>query len=152
MIRHWLSRPQFEDEYAAFAAQVLHYTLLLLMGVALLFVFFVTSSAQLLYIPVILGVFGGCYLLLHTRRLHLASLIFVSGLWLVITIASFNINGIRNASISSYAIVIIFSAILFRDRVVVIFTAISVLSSIIFQYAYFSGILLSGHKTRSSGA
>jgi PAS domain S-box-containing protein len=141
MIRHWLSRPQFDDEYASFAAQVLHYTLLVLMGVALLFVFFVTSAAQLIYIPLILVVFGGCYFLLHIRRLHLASLIFVGGLWLVITLASFNINGIRNASVSSYAIVIIFSAILFRDRVVVIFTGMSVLSAIILTVGELQGVL-----------
>src|SRR5690606_10259951 len=51
------------------------------------------------------------------------------GLWLVITLASFSINGIRNASISSYTIVIIFSAILIGNRAVVVFTVISILSA-----------------------
>src|SRR5215207_5531175 len=120
-MRHWFALPQREDEYETFAARVLHYTLLLLLCVTLLFPFFVSSPLQLIFIPTILGVFGGCYTLLHTGRFRLASLIFVSGLWLVITLASFSINGIRNASISSYAIVIIFSAVLFSDRAVVVF-------------------------------
>lgn len=141
MIRHWFALPQLEDEYETFAARVLHYTLLFLMGVALSFVFFVTSSSQLIYIPAILAVFGVCYFLLHNRRFRLASLIFVSGLWIVITLASFNINGIRNASISSYAIVIIFSAILLPDRSVVVFTALSLLSAIILTLGEIDGAL-----------
>ncbi len=141
MIRHWFALPQLEDEYETFAARVLHYTLLFLMGVALSFVFFVTSSSQLIYIPAILAVFGVCYFLLHNRRFRLASLIFVSGLWIVITLASFNINGIRNASISSYAIVIIFSAILLADRSVVVFTALSLLSAIILTLGEIDGVL-----------
>ncbi len=141
MFRHWLARPQLEDEYETFAARVLHYTLLLLMGVALSFVFFVSSPSQLIFIPVILAIFAGCYTLLHSRHFRLASLIFVSGLWIVITIAAFEINGIRNASISSYAIVIIFSAILFPDREVVVFTVISVVSAIILTVGEMQGVL-----------
>jgi len=141
MIRHWFALPQLEDEYATFAARVLHYTLLVLMCVAFLFVFFATSASQLIYIPIILMVFGVCYWLLHTKRFRLASLIFLGGLWSVITLASFSLNGIRNASISSYAIVIIFSAILFSDRAVVIFTGISVASAVILTVGESWGVL-----------
>ena len=128
---HWLARPKRDDEYETFAAQVLHYTLLLLMTLALVFVFFASSPSQLIFIPVLVSVCGGAYYLLHTGRLRSASLIFVSGFWLLITVASVSINGIRNASISSYAIVIIFAAILFADRTVVVFTAMSVLATIV---------------------
>jgi PAS domain S-box-containing protein len=141
MIRHWFARPQLEDEYATFAARVLHYTLLTLMCVTILFVFFVTSVSQLIYIPVILAVFGGCYVLLHRHRFRLASLIFTGGVWLVVTLASFSINGILNASISAYAIVIIFSAILFTDRSVVVFTVMSVVSAIILVVGQTAGVL-----------
>src|SRR5215213_4799992 len=131
MIRHLFALPQREDEYETFAAQVLHFTLLLLIGIALSFVFSVTSPSQLIYIPAIVAIFAGCYYLLHKGHFRLASLIFVSGFWIIITLASFNLNGIRNASISSYAIVIIFSAILFPDRSVVVFTGLSLLSAVI---------------------
>ena len=109
---HWLSRPKRDDEYETFAAQVLHYTLLLLIVLALVFVFFASSPSQLIFIPVLVSVCGGAYYLLHIGRLRTASLIFVGGFWLLITLASVSINGIRNASISSYTIVIIFAAIL----------------------------------------
>jgi len=141
MIKRWFALPQLKGEYETFAARVLHYTLFLLMGVALSFVFFATSLSQLIYIPAILAVFGACYFLLHSGRFGLASLLFVSGLWIVITLASFNINGIRNASISSYAIVIIFSAILLPDRSVIVFTALSLLSAVILTFGEIAGVL-----------
>src|SRR5690349_5883493 len=115
-MRTWFAPPRRDDEYEAFGAQVLHWTLLLLMAVALLFVFFASSPSQLTFIPVVIAVFGGCYALLHSGRFRLAGLIFLSGLWLVVTIAAFSLNGIRNAGMSAYAIVIIFSAILFTRR------------------------------------
>ncbi|MBC7814078.1 MAG: hypothetical protein H7175_23190, partial [Burkholderiales bacterium] len=127
-MRHWFAPPQRADEYETFAASVLHYTLLLLMSIALLFTFFVTSPSQLIFIPVVIGIFGGCYYLLHRGRFRLASLIFVSGLWLVVTLAAFSINGIRNASISVYAVVIIYSAVLFPARAVIVFSWMSVFS------------------------
>ena len=128
-MRNWLAVPQLDGEYETFAARVLHYTLLLLMCVTVLFAFAASSPTQLIFIPVMLGILGGSYYLLHTGRFQRASLIFLSGLWLVITLASFSINGIRNASISSYTIVIIFSAILIGNRAVVVFTVISILSA-----------------------
>ncbi|MBZ0278678.1 MAG: PAS domain S-box protein [Anaerolineae bacterium] len=140
-MRYWFAPPKRQDEYETFAALVLHYTLLLLMGVVGLFAFFASSPTQLIYIPVTLAVFGGCYALLHSGRLNLASLIFLSGLWLVITLASFNLNGVRNASISSYAIVIIFSAVLFSGPAAAIFTGLSILATTILALGETAGVL-----------
>src|SRR5690606_27910986 len=123
--------PQREAEYEPFAARVLHYTLLLLICAALVFIPFASGPVQLIFIPVLLGVLGVAYGLLHNGRFRLASLIFLSGFWAVITLASFSLNGIRNASISSYAIVIIYSAILVSNRAVVMFTGASILSSLV---------------------
>ena len=133
--------PQQEAEYETFAARVLHYTLLLLLCAALLFVPFASGTVQLIFIPVILSVLGVAYGLLHNGRFRLASLIFLTGLWLVITFASFSLNGVRNASISSYAIVIIYSAVLFTNRAVVVFTGASLLSVLILTLGEVGGIL-----------
>src|SRR5688572_11796395 len=141
MMRYWFSPPQREDEYETFAARVLHYTLILLLAAALVFALFASSPAQLIFIPVIIAVFGSCYVLLHNGRFRLASLIFVSGFWIVITLASFSINGIRNASLSSYAIVIIFSAVLLSSRAAVVFAVISILSAITLAVGELGGIL-----------
>ncbi len=131
IMHKWLAVPHLNNPYETFAARVLHYTLLLLLITTMTFVFFASSPAQLVFIPGVLAVFVFCYGLLHTGHLRLASLIFLSGLWLVITMASFSINGVRNAGISSYAIVIIFSAVLFANRAVMVFTGLSVLAVVI---------------------
>jgi PAS domain S-box-containing protein len=138
---HLLASPTRADEYETFAARILHYTLLLLLAVASLFAFFVTSPSQLVFIPFVLALFGGCYYLLHKGHLQLASFIFLGGLWITITLASFSLNGIRNASVSSYAIVIIFAAILISVRAVVIFTIASIGSSILLAAGEMAGIL-----------
>jgi two-component system phosphate regulon sensor histidine kinase PhoR len=140
-MRNWFAVPLRDNEYETFAARVLHYTLLLLFCVALLFVFFTSSLSQLIFIPVMLGILGGCYYLLHTGRFRLSSLIFLIGFWLVITIASFSINGIRNASISSYAIVITYSAILLNNRAVTMFTGMSILAAAILAVGETQGML-----------
>ena len=140
-MRRWLAAPQAQNPYETFAAHALHYTLLLLLSVAIIFVFFTSSLSQLIFIPVMVGVVFVCYCLLHIGRLSLASMIFLSGLWLVITIAAFSINGIRNAAISSYAIVIIFSAVLFTNRAVMAFTALSILSVVVLAVGEMWGVL-----------
>lgn len=141
MIKRWFAPPVMRDEYDTFAARVLHYTLLLLICISLSFVFFATSVQQLILIPAVVAVFGCSYVLLHRGRFWFASIIFVSGLWLVITFASFTVNGIRNASVSAYTIVIIFSAVLFPNREVVIFTVMSILSVIILAIGEIQGVL-----------
>ncbi len=130
-MQHWFALPQSDDEYLQFSARVLHYTLLILIGIALVFTPFASSPSQLLFIPILVLLLGGCYYLLHTWRFRLASILFVSGMWLIITIASFSLNGIRNASMSTYAIVIIFAAVLFQFRAVIVFTTLSVASATI---------------------
>ena len=130
-MRQWFSQPHLNDEYETFAARVLHYSLLVLIFIALMFLPFASSIVQLIFVPGLLVILGICYYLLHSGRIRIASMAFVSGLWLVVTIASFSINGILNSSMTSYAIVIIFTALFFSYRAVIVFTGLSVLSAII---------------------
>ncbi len=140
-MRRWLVPPKRQDDYETFAAGVLHYTLLILLGVVLIFALFVTSVSQLVFIPAILGIFVSGLYVLHRGRLRLASMIFVGGFWVVITLASFSINGLRNSSVSAYAIVIIFSAVLFYNRAVIMFTGMSILSAVILFAGEIAGVL-----------
>ncbi|MBC8097876.1 MAG: PAS domain S-box protein [Armatimonadetes bacterium] len=140
-MQHWLRVPHRTDAYEAFGAGVLHYALLVLLCATLLFSLFVSSPVQIIFIPLMLAILGGCYVLLHTGRLRAASTIFVGGFWIIITVASFSINGIRNASVSSYAIVIIFSAILFSNRAVIVITLMSVLAASILAVGETLGVL-----------
>ncbi len=140
-MKRWLVPPQRGDEYETFAARVLHYTLLLLMAVALLYMGFISSAAQFIFIPLVLALFVTCYYLLHTGRFRLACIIFLSGLWIIITAACFGLNGIRNASVSAYAIVIIYSAVLLSSQSAVVFTVLSILSILILTLGEVWGVL-----------
>ncbi len=81
MMRAWFATPTFEDEYLTFSFRVLHYTLLLLIGVAVIFLPFTSSPVQLVYIPAVVLLLGLCYVLLHTNHFRLAGGLFLGGLW-----------------------------------------------------------------------
>ncbi|MCC7449447.1 MAG: PAS domain-containing protein [Anaerolineae bacterium] len=137
----WFAPPTLKDEFESFAVRTLHYTLLLLIIVAAAFLIFATTAAQIVFIPIVLLLFGLCYYLTHTGHHQTAKVLFLSGLRLVITIAAFSQNGLRNASISSYAIVIIFSAILISDRAVLVVAGLCMLSVIILAVGETQGLL-----------
>lgn len=140
-MRTWFAIPEFDDQYQTFTFRVLHYTLLLLIALVLIFLPFATSPAQLIFIPFILALLVLCYYLLHTHHYHLAGGLFLGGFWTIITFASFSLNGIRNSSYTTYALVIIFAAILFSNRVVVLFTTLSILSGVILTLGEMNQIL-----------
>lgn len=119
-----------DDEYRTFTFRVLHYTLQMLITIGLVFTVFASSPTQLTFIPVLVLLLTICYYWLHTNRFQLASGAFLGGLWLIITIAAFSLNGILNAGVSAYAIIIIYAAILFSDRAVILATGLSILSGI----------------------
>lgn len=118
-----------EDEYQTFTSRVLHYTLLLLLFIGAIFPLFASSAAQVTFLPIMLFIVLSCFLLLHVNRFRLAGMIFLVGTWLVITVAAFSQNGLRNAGISGYTVVIIYSAILFTERAVILATSLSIASS-----------------------
>ncbi len=140
-IRAWLAVPAFDDDFQAFTFRVLHYALLILIAVAAGFPLFATSTAQLIFLPVLLFLLGGCYWLLHTGRQQLASILFLCGLWLIITIASYSINGIRNASFPTYVVIIIFSALLVSSRAVLFATSISIASAVVLVLGELASVL-----------
>lgn len=120
-----------DDEYQTFAFRVLHYTLLLLIGIAAVLSLVSPSATQYIFLPALLLILLFCYFLMRVNRHQMAKVLFLAGLWSVVTIASFSLNGLRNAIISTYAIVIIYSAVLFSERAVILMTGLSVLSLVV---------------------
>ncbi|MDX2160904.1 MAG: PAS domain-containing sensor histidine kinase [bacterium] len=141
----WIHRgllpPPAEKGYLSFSVAALHYTLLILIAVGFVAALFVTSPIQVPGIVLLLTVLVGCYGLLHSGHFRAASWIFLVGMWAVITLASFSANGLRNASIASYTLVIIFSAVLFSERVVLLFTIASVTSTSVLFIGMQNGFL-----------
>lgn len=137
----WLKPPVFEDEYTQFAYSVLHYTLLLFIAALLVYIPFAEAMAQLLFVPGAIALFGLCLWLLRRGWYNTVSLLFVIGLWNIIAIASLSTNGIRNASLVAFVSVIIFSAILFSRRAVLVTTGLSILHIIVLAVGETMGIL-----------
>jgi PAS domain S-box-containing protein len=140
-MHRWFAVPVLDDEYQNFAYRVLHYALLLLMGLAAIFLLFTTSVVQVIFIPTVLALLAFCYYLLHSHRLYLASVLFLGGLWLLLTTTALALNGIRNAGVGSFAIIIIFAAILIPGRAVIVFTGLSILSLFILAVGETQGVL-----------
>jgi PAS domain S-box-containing protein len=140
-MRKWFAAPQRKNEYENFASRIIHHILLIFLALSATFSIFASSWLQLLFVPILLISFGICYFLLRAGHFRFASIMFLSGLWLIITLASFNINGIRNASISSYAVIIILSAVLLSDRTVITFTVLSIVSVIVLAVGESQSIL-----------
>ncbi len=145
-MRTWLLPPRHPDPYQAFGMQVMHYTLLLFMGVAVSFVPFASSAQQLQFIPVIFMLTVLPFFILRTGGLTLAAAIFLGGLWLTIVVASTAINGILNASFSSLVIVIIFSAIFFSNRTVIALMLCSMLMGVVLVVGQNAGVLPLGRS------
>ncbi len=140
-MKHWLFPPQAEERYDEFAQSVLHYTLLLLLAIVVISLPFVMSPIAATFSLSTLALLLISYILLHTGRAWLANIIFLVGVWVVITVAAVSLNGIRNAGVASYTIVIVYSAILFPGRTVIGFTLLSVLSAGILLVGELEGVL-----------
>lgn len=92
--------------------------------------------------PAGIGVTLACLILLQRQHLHLAGAIFLGSLWLILTAAMFSLNGINNAAIYGYVVIIIFTNIIFaRRRVVMLAILASVISTILLAVGETQGIL-----------
>lgn len=140
-MHRWLSPPVYADEYLAFSGRILHYTLLLLLALSVIAFPFTSVTLQRVSVVGVMTLFGLCYVFSKTGRLRIASLIFLIGLWSIITFAAFNLNGVRNSSLVSYVIIIIYSAILLSRWALLTATAASILSVLILALGESAGVL-----------
>ncbi|MCA9916032.1 MAG: hypothetical protein KC496_21905, partial [Anaerolineae bacterium] len=136
----WLYPPIVEDEYQSFSLRVLHYTLLLLLTILIIAVPFIQSPLGIVFTLASSLVIVSCYALLHWGFIRIGSVLFLFGLWLILTIAAFSLNGIRNAGVSSYAIVILYTAILFPGRAVIVTTLVSLASLLMLLIGELQGL------------
>ena len=137
----WLNAPRGENAYQTFSMRVLHYTLLLLLLLTISFIPFANANTRERFLLMGIILFGVCYGLLHTGRFRAASTLFLVGLWCVITLAAFNTNGVRNSAVSLYAVIIIFSAVLFSGRAVLVFTGLCIVAMGLLALGEVQGLL-----------
>ena len=129
----FLAPPKLDDEYQNFASKALRYTLITFMLLTIPVMLSGNTVAHNVVAPLALAFFGLCYLLLQNKGLQIGATLFVSMLWLIITVTIYTHNGLNNVGFFLYVVVIIYTNLLFASRRLVI--GITLLSC-------FSGIIL----------
>jgi len=145
MVSRWLSPPKSEKLYQDFAYKVLHYSLLLMIVIILVIIPFQQTPARLLFGILTFLMLLSCFILLQNKRERLAAITFLVGCWVIVTLSAIVVSGIRTAGLSVYAIVIIYSAILFPGRTVIRVTVISVIASGLLLLGETNGLLPAGY-------
>ncbi len=137
----WFKPPSTENEIEQVAYTSLNYTLWVMNFACILVAISAIIEGSFLRLVTVLFailVFSTCLILLRRFQLYKAGLIFLGGTWLVITLGIFVLNGIHNAGLYIYALVIVYANIIYvRRRYVWFFMALSMVSAIIlglFQY------------------
>jgi PAS domain S-box-containing protein len=152
VIRHFPAPPSFDDDVKTYAAQLLYWSLIVLtvtelVGIAILFLTGMRLTAPL---PVLILLNLITLYLLHRQRLQAASLLFVSAMWLIITVNAFTNRGILSPSVGGYALLIMFAAILLRERGALTVTVMSILSVVTMTIVGREGIITFPIQTRPS--
>lgn len=123
----WLKPPQSDDKYEQFAYQSLHYSLLTF--IIIMFILVPTQDSLRRLIPSVAGlaVLLLSFVLLRRGNLYLTGIIFLAGMLFTFSVAAILLNGINNAIIFAYVVIVIFAIIIFHGRrEPIIFTALSV--------------------------
>lgn len=129
------------DPYDQFVSKALHYTLLLIIAMLLVIIPFQPTIERVQFGILTEVLLLACFILLHTQRPKAAALGFLIGSWIVLTSAAIMLDGVRNTGISAYTIIIIFSALLFPGRVVILMTLISITTTGLLLIGENAGIL-----------
>lgn len=115
-----LTPATFADEERAWAALMLHR--ILLVGVLIFLAavpvlgFMSESASRIPFLLILILLNFACLYLLHHHHLSAACWLFISGGWLVVTIACFTGAGIYTPSFAGYIPLIIFAAIILGER------------------------------------
>jgi PAS domain S-box-containing protein len=144
VIKHFPTPPDFDDDVKTYAAQLLHWSLVVLtltevvgIGIVLMSGMNLTPPLPLLILLNLVTLY-----LLRRRQLGAASLLFVSAMWLIITFNAFTNRGILSPSVGGYALLIMFAAILMREKGALTVTVMSILSVIVMTALGRQGVLV----------
>jgi signal transduction histidine kinase len=114
----WLLPPRFEDEDKRLSAAVLHYSLLILIGVSIAYNFGTADYVRSQFSPVLMLTLIGAFGLLHMRRLYLSSFLLIGSFWALITTALLYVNGIFSGAAPMYTLLVVLSGVFLKPAVV----------------------------------
>jgi|GEM_PF-2331329 len=148
-LRRLFTPPVFpEDEEKTRVARLLHiilWTSLLVVGGMTLATPFVEPEPLLSLSFALLGgfavVIAGTLVLVRRGRIFLASIVFLSVVWLMLTFSAFAFGGVNGSSFSAYLVVILIAGLLLGGRASIGFAVLSGFAGLGLLYAEASGIL-----------
>jgi signal transduction histidine kinase len=137
-----------EDEEKTRVARLLHiilWTSLLVVGAVTLATPFVEPEPLLSFSFALLGSFAlviaGTLVLVRRGRIFLASIVFLSVVWLMLSFSAFAFGGVNGSSFSAYLVVILIAGLLLGGRASIGFAVLSGFAGLGLLYAEASGIL-----------
>jgi signal transduction histidine kinase len=110
--------PHYEDERERLSAAVLHYSLLILIGVSIAYNFGTADYVRSQFSPVLMLTLIGAFVLLHMRRLYLSSFLLIGSFWTLITTALLQVNGIFSGVAPMYTMLVVLSGVFLKPSVV----------------------------------
>ncbi|RMF47013.1 MAG: GAF domain-containing protein [Anaerolineae bacterium] len=146
-LQSYLAPPSYPEPQQRFAAELLHYLLLLggLVDIGFLILLpgmdfpnlpFVRVSAGIALLTII-----AAFVLLRMNRLRTAGTLITALMWIAFTASGFAEGGIKAPNTAGYLVFIIIGSILFGPLSALAFTAISLLTSFGLLFAEQSGII-----------
>ena len=146
-LRTVLSRPTFDDDEQSRVAGVLYVVL-----AATVLVSFVAGGAQILLserspaaliiYPTVLAISVAAFALMRAGWLRLAGGLFLGLLWSAVTFGALTYGGVRSPSVGGYVLVVIIATLLFRQRWMIAFIALSAAAITVFLALERAGVVV----------
>lgn len=147
-LKQFLTPPKFEDEEKALVTSLLNSIFLIFVGLAVVINIILPfinpeanylTSVALLIISVVLffSIRVGGY-----RAIQISSIIFCLALWVIVTLNSWDDNGLRNMASLTYFVLTIVAGLLLGGQGAVVFGILSIIGAYIVYYGESTGMLI----------
>jgi GAF domain-containing protein len=145
-MRRFLAAPVFEDEDKTRTASMLNLILLSTLALSLMVIIatpitFPDPVPSLLATGALALLQLGALFLMRHGRVQLASGLFSSALWVIVTLWAFFAGGVRSSGFTTYILIILIAGLLWGGHAGIIFASLSVVAGVGILYAEISGVL-----------
>ncbi len=143
ILKKILFPPVFEDQERTKIAQFINaivYVSILLLGLIILSVGNLQSTTSLV-LGSLIFVMIGIQIFMRTGRVRLSAILLIGLTWFAMSYMAWEADGIRNASLIAYLILIFLTSLLGSLRLFISFTALTIISLWVLVYAELKGII-----------
>lgn len=143
-IKRFMSMPPtFDDDGRTYGAQLLHWILIVFTIAEIFAAPLLTRDGQvtpLVWAAILLNVLT--LYVLHRRHFRTASVLFISVMWLIVTLSAVSGRGISTASIALYSPLVVLSAVLLAERGAIVITLITIFTLVVITFVQARGLVV----------